>query len=56
MSAHSDALTLFRANQSLLCLINAACLVEKQQIPILQFLFGPIGARAHDLPDSRRAR
>jgi hypothetical protein len=35
MSPHSDTLFRFRANQSLLCLLNAACLVEKQQIPIL---------------------
>jgi hypothetical protein len=35
MSLHSDTLTQFQANQSLLFLHNAACLVEKQQIPIL---------------------
>jgi hypothetical protein len=30
-----DTLSWFRANQSLLFLLNAACLPEKQQIPIL---------------------
>ena len=35
MLLHSDALFWFRANQSLLLLLNAACLVEKQQIPIV---------------------
>ena len=30
-----DTLFWFRANQSLLFLLNAACLVEKQQLPIL---------------------
>jgi hypothetical protein len=35
MSFHSDTLLWFRANQSLLFLLNAACLAEKQQIPIL---------------------
>jgi hypothetical protein len=35
ISLHSDTLSWFRANQSLLFLLNAVCLVEKQQIPIL---------------------
>jgi hypothetical protein len=35
MSLHSDRLSRFRANQSLLFLLNAAFLEEKQQIPIL---------------------
>ena len=35
MSLHSDTLFWFRANQSLIFLLNAACLAEKQQIPIL---------------------
>jgi hypothetical protein len=35
MSLHSDTLFWFRANQSLLFLRNAACLAEKQQIPIV---------------------
>jgi hypothetical protein len=30
MSPHSDTLSSFRANQSLLFLLNAACLAEKQ--------------------------
>jgi hypothetical protein len=32
MSVHSDTLSLIRANQSLLLLLNAACLSEKQHI------------------------
>ena len=35
MSLHSDTLFWFRANQSLLFLLNVVCLAEKQQIPIL---------------------
>ena len=35
MSLHPDTLFWFRANQSLLLLLNAACLAEKQQIPIV---------------------
>ena len=35
MSPHSNTLFWFQANQSLLFLLNAACLAEKQQIPIL---------------------
>ena len=40
MSLYSDTLFWFRANQSLLFLflLNAACLAEKQQIPILVFV------------------
>jgi hypothetical protein len=34
MSPHSNTLSWFRANQSLLFLLNAACLAEKHQIPI----------------------
>ena len=36
MSLHSDTLFWFRANQSLLFLLNAACLGKKQQIPIFK--------------------
>jgi hypothetical protein len=50
MSPHSDTLSRFRANQSLLFLINAACLAEKQQIQIYSLRFDPTGARSHDLP------
>ena len=32
MSVHSDTLSLIRANQSLVLLLNAACLSEKQHI------------------------
>jgi hypothetical protein len=35
MSPHSDTLSRFRANQSLLFLLNAVCIAEKQHIPIL---------------------
>ena len=35
VSLHSDTLFWFRANQSLLFLLNAVCLAETQQIPIL---------------------
>jgi hypothetical protein len=34
MSIHLDTLPWFQVNQSLLLLLNAACLVEKRQIPI----------------------
>jgi hypothetical protein len=37
MLLHSDTLFWFRANQSLLFLLNAVYLAEKQQIPILVF-------------------
>jgi hypothetical protein len=35
MSLYSETLSSFRATQSLLLLLNAACLSEKQQIPVL---------------------
>jgi hypothetical protein len=35
MALHSDTLSWFRADQSLLFLLYVACLEEKQQIPIL---------------------
>ena len=35
MLPHADTLSWFRASPSLLFLLNAACLLEKQQIPIL---------------------
>ena len=41
MSLHLDTLFWFQANQSLLILLNAVCLAEKQQIPILQSLVWP---------------
>jgi hypothetical protein len=41
MSLHSDTLFWFRANPSLLFLRNAACLAEKQQIPILESMIEP---------------
>jgi hypothetical protein len=37
MSLHADPLFWFRASQSLLLLLNAACLAEKKQILILVF-------------------
>ena len=35
MSLHSETLYWFRASQSLLFNFNAACLAEKQQVPIV---------------------
>jgi hypothetical protein len=35
MFLFSDTLVWFRANQSLLFLLNAACLAEKQHVPIV---------------------
>ena len=40
MSLHSGTLFWFRDNQSLLLLLRAACLAEKQQIPINFIVFG----------------
>jgi hypothetical protein len=37
MSPHSDTLSRFQAIQSLVFLLNAAYLAEKQQMPILVF-------------------
>ena len=37
MLLHSDIFYWFRANQYLLFLLNAACLAEKQHIPIVVF-------------------
>jgi hypothetical protein len=56
ISLISDTLFWFRAKQSLLLLLNAACLAEKQHIPIYSPWFDPTGARTHELPHSRRAR
>jgi hypothetical protein len=56
MPLQSDTLSCFRANQSLLLLLNAVCLVGKQQIQVLQSLYDPTGVRAHDQPYSRRTR
>ena len=39
MSIHSDTLSCSRANQSLLLLFNAVCLMEKQQIPFYSLWF-----------------
>ena len=41
MSLHRTHLFWFRANQSLLFLLHAVCLAEKQQIPILKSLVWP---------------
>jgi hypothetical protein len=45
MPLQSDTLSCFRANQSLLLLLNAVCLVGKQQIQVLQSLFDPTGVQ-----------
>jgi hypothetical protein len=37
MSLYLDTLSWFRSNQSMLFLLNTACLAEKQQIPLLVF-------------------
>ena len=37
MSIHSDTSSIFRVYQSVSLLFNAACFVEKRQIPILVF-------------------
>ena len=48
---------LIRANQSLLLLLNAVCLAEKQQrYQFYNLRFDLTGTRTHDLPHSRRAR
>ena len=44
MSIHSDTLFWFRANQSLIFLLNAVCLAEKQHILISK------GSTDDDLP------
>ena len=42
MSLHSDALSWFRVNQSLIFLLNTACLADYQQIPISLSLVWPV--------------
>ena len=41
MSPHSDTLSWFRVNQSLLFLLNVVCLAERHQIPTLLSLVWP---------------
>jgi hypothetical protein len=41
VSLHSDTLFWFRVNQSLLVLLNVACLAEKQHIPMIYSLIWP---------------
>ena len=55
MSTHSDTLSLFRANQSLLFLLNAAYLAEKNKYQFYSLWFDLIGARTHVLSHSSRA-
>ena len=43
MLLHFDTLSWFRANQSWLCVLNTACLAEKQQIPILSVVWPDMG-------------
>jgi hypothetical protein len=50
MTQHSDTLFWFRADQSLLFLLNAACLTKKQQIPILLSLIWPNRGSNHSVP------
>jgi hypothetical protein len=48
MSHHSDTISWFRANQSLLFILSAACLAEKQtQYQFNSRWFEPIGTRTH---------
>ena len=57
MSLHSDLLLRFRANQSLHFLLNAACLAEKQQIPILIRGSNPRSTALEEAPrDMRREK
>ena len=56
MLRHSDTLSGFRANQSLLFLLNAACLAEKQSYyKFNSQWFDPTRAQIRNLPHSRRA-
>ena len=55
MSPHSHTLSWFWANTSLLSLLNAACLAEKQQMPFFGLWFDPIGAQTDNLPHSKWA-
>jgi len=50
MSLHTETLSWFWANKPLLLLLNAACKVEKQQIPIYSHCFCPSGVLTYDLP------
>ena len=54
---HMSTLSWFWVNQLWLLLLNAACLEEKQHIPMLYSLKVDLTvSRTHDLPNSRRAR
>jgi hypothetical protein len=53
MSLHSDTLSWFWVNQVLLFLLNAACLVEKQQIIILCSFVWPDLGLEHNIYRSR---
>ena len=56
MSLYSDTLSWFWGNQSMLLLLEAVCIAQKQQIPILPSLwFDPTRARTHNLRHTRRA-
>jgi hypothetical protein len=48
----SFTLSRYCANQSLLFLLNVACLAKKLQIPIYSLRFEPMGARTQNLPKS----
>ena len=43
MSSHSDTLSWFRTNQSVVFLLHAVCLVEKQQMKFYSFCFTWLG-------------
>ena len=50
MSLHSNTLFWFRVNQSLLLVLSALCLAEKQHILILFILVWPNSAESYNLP------
>jgi len=46
MSPHSDTVSWFWANQSLLFLLNTACLVQNQKYEIYSLWFDPTGVES----------
>ena len=47
MSLHSNTLSLWRVNQSLLLLLKSACLAEQQQLPILSLVWPKPGLKPY---------
>ena len=52
MSLHSDTLSSFRANQSLLLLFDACCVLNWEAANVSYIVFRFIGSRRHNLPQS----